>query len=139
MDTKKLEYLRSTKGYKIATTNLNQQETLHFEDEYLTLCPLKNAGIAGNFIIGTDNNLSKFYLAIDSIRRVYLLNEKRNASMFGIKYFSKVHRFLVFNYFDNGKLYEKRITLNDEINDSTIQKFIMVIKYKNPNVVLGVK
>lgn len=137
MDTKKLEYLRSTKGYKIAIMNMNQQEIVHFEEEYLTLCPLNHAGIAGNYVIGTDNNLSKFYLSIDSISQVYILNEKRNATIIGITYFSKTHRFLVLEYLDNGKLREKRITLNKETDDKAIQKFILVLKNKNPNVKLG--
>jgi hypothetical protein len=137
MDTKKLEYLRSTKGYKIAIMNMNQQEIVHFEEEYLTLCPLNHAGIAGNYVIGTDNNLSKFYLSIDSISQVYILNEKRNATIIGITYFSKNHRFLVLEYLDNGKLREKRITLNKETDDKAIQKFILVLKNKNPNVKLG--
>jgi hypothetical protein len=137
MDTKKLEYLRSTKGYKTATTNMSQQEVAHFEEEYLTLCPLIHAGIAGNYVIGTDNNLSKFYITVDSIRKVYLLNEKRNAKILGITYYSKTHSFLVIEYLNNGKLYETRITLNKETDDNAIQKVFRVLQNKNPNIKFG--
>lgn len=139
MEAKKLEYLRSTKGYKAATMNMGQQEIVHFEEEYLTLCPLIHAGIAGNYIIGTDNNLSKFYITTDSVRQVYILNEKRNASIIGITYFSKTHRFLVIHYMDNGQLCERRITLNSETDDDAIQKFILELKNKNPNIKIGTK
>jgi serine/threonine protein kinase len=137
MEIKKLQYLYSTKGYKIATENMSQQEIEQFEEEYLTLSPLMHAGIAGNYIIGTDNNLSKFYLTIDCISQVFLLNEKRNAQLFGLTYFSKTHRFLVLHYLDGGKLREKRITLNQETDDNAIQKFVITLKNKNPNIKLA--
>lgn len=137
MDNDRLKFLRSTNGYKIATSNKSQQEILNFEQEYLTLSPIAHAGIAGNYVIGTNNNLSKFVLTIGSIVKVYLLNEKRNAAIMGLTYFSKTHRFLVLEHIENGNLRETRITLKNEDEESAIQKFAAVLKTKNSNIKLG--
>lgn len=133
----KLSYLRSTKGYSIATRNMTAQQIECFEQEYLSLCPLKHGGIAGNYVIGTDNNLMRFYLSIDNIKQVYLLNEKRNAKIVGITYFTKTHFFLVMNYVENNKLYERRFVLNKETEEKNAIAFVQTLIMRNPLIKVG--
>lgn len=133
----KLSYLRSSKGYKLATQYMQAQDVANFEHEYLHLCPLKHGGIAGNYVIGTDNNLSRFYITIDSIRNVYLLNETRNAKMLGITYFSKTHLFLVMTYVEGGYLKERRIVVDKTTEENMAICFVNALLMRNPGIKVG--
>ncbi len=132
-----LSYLRSTEGYKIATQNLQPQEIAAFEQEYMTLCPLSRGGIAGRYVIGTDNNLRKFYLTIDSIKKVFLLNETRKATLFGLTYAKYNHFFLVMIYQSGNNLYERRIVLDKNLEEKSAMNFIGVLLMKNPDIKIG--
>jgi hypothetical protein len=137
MPEDKLSYLRSSKGYKFATQNMQAQEVAYFEHEYLNLCPLRHGGIAGNYVIGTDNNLSRFYLTIDSIRNVYLLNETRKAKLLGITYLTKTYLFLVMIYQEGGYLKERRFVLDKDTEEKLAMNFINILLTRNSNIKIG--
>ncbi len=137
MPEDKLTYLRASKGYKQATQNMQTPEIAQFEYEYLNLCPLRRGGIAGNYVIGTDNNLMKFSLTIDSIRNVYVLNETRKAKLLGITYLTRNHLFLVMLYQEGGYLKERRIVLDEKLEENAAVNFINVLLTRNPNIKVG--
>lgn len=133
----KLSYLRSSKGYKLATQNMQAQEVAIFENEYLNLCPLRHGGIAGNYVIGTDNNLSRFHITIDSIRNVYLLNETRKAKLLGFTYLTKTYVFLIMTYVEGGYLKERRIVVDKATEENMAVRFINTLLTRNPNIKVG--